>query len=59
MIEDDADRLLQKAVLYEQLATRNTDARAVEVLQAVALDYRMRAERFRQDSRQTDHNKQF
>jgi hypothetical protein len=43
MVDDDANRVLQKAALYEQLAARNTDAQAMEALRAMALDYRVRA----------------
>jgi hypothetical protein len=50
MVDDDANRVLQKAALYEQPAARNTDAQAVEALRAMALDYRVRAEQLLADA---------
>jgi hypothetical protein len=42
MIED--DRLLERTELFNELATRITDARVLEALKAMAYEYRVTAE---------------
>jgi hypothetical protein len=41
MIEDDADRMLERAEFFDKFATRITDARVLEALKAMAHEYRM------------------
>jgi hypothetical protein len=43
MIEDDADRLLERAEFFDKLATRITDAGVLEALKAMANEYRVTA----------------
>lgn len=44
MIEDDADRVRERAEFFDKLATRITDARVLEALKAMAQEYRVTAE---------------
>jgi hypothetical protein len=44
MIEDDADRVRERAEFFDELARRITDARVREALKAMAHEYRVTAE---------------